>query len=55
MPLDIFIEKTMKGLGTEAEEIYVEEIKAIRDNPGSGEHALFNAFNESLAANPIPV
>lgn len=55
MPLDIFIEKTMKGLGTESEEIYVEEIKAIRDNPGSGEHALFNAFNESLASNPIPV
>ncbi|ANL31884.1 short-chain dehydrogenase/reductase SDR family protein (plasmid) [Rhizobium phaseoli] len=55
MPLDSFIEKTMKGLGTEAEEIYVEEIKAIRDNPGSGEHALFNAFNESLVANPIPV
>ncbi|MGP4669526.1 SDR family oxidoreductase [Agrobacterium pusense] len=55
MPLDKFIEQTMKGLGTESEEIYVEEIKAIRDNPGSGEHALFNAFNESLASNPIPV
>ncbi|NNU63474.1 SDR family oxidoreductase [Ochrobactrum soli] len=55
MPLDIFIEKTMKALGTEAEEIYVEEIKEIRDNPGSGEHALFNAFNESLVSNPIPV
>jgi uncharacterized oxidoreductase len=55
MPLDLFIEKTMKGLSTESEEIYVEEIRAIRDNPGSGEHVLFNAFNESLAANPIPV
>jgi uncharacterized oxidoreductase len=55
MPLDLFIEKTMKGLSTDSEEIYVEEIRAIRDNPGSGEHVLFNAFNESLAANPIPV
>ncbi|AYD03002.1 SDR family NAD(P)-dependent oxidoreductase [Neorhizobium sp. NCHU2750] len=55
MPLDIFIEKTMAGLATEAEEVVVEEIRAIRDNPGSGEHALINAFNESLISNPIPV
>lgn len=54
MPLDIFIEKTMAGLATDAEEVIVEEIRAIRDNPGSGEHALVNAFNQSLVDNPIP-
>lgn len=55
MPLDAFISKTMAGLATDAEEVIVEEIRALRDNPGSGEHALFNAFNQSIVANPIPV
>jgi len=55
MPLDIYIEKTMAGLATEAEEVIVDEIRAIRDNPGSGEHKLINDFNASLIANPIPV
>jgi uncharacterized oxidoreductase len=55
MPLDIFIEKTMAGLATEAEEVIVDEIKALRDNPGSGEHALVHGFNLELVANPIPV
>jgi uncharacterized oxidoreductase len=55
MPLDIFIEKTMAGLATDAEEVIVEEIKTLRDNPGSNEHALINAFNQSLVDNPIPV
>ncbi len=47
--------KTMAGLATDAEEVIVEEIKALRDNPGSNEHALINAFNQSLVDNPIPV
>lgn len=55
MPLDIFIEKTMAGLATEAEEVIVDEIKPLRDNPGSGEHALVHGFNLELVANPIPV
>ncbi|MGO4174924.1 SDR family oxidoreductase [Bosea sp. RAF48] len=55
MPLDIFIEKTMAGLATEAAEVIVDEIKALRDNPGSGEHALVQGFNLELIANPIPV
>lgn len=55
MPLRLFIEKTMAGLATDAEEVVVDEIKAVRDNPGSGEHKLFNAFNLDLIANPIPV
>lgn len=55
MPLDLFVQQTMRLLATDADEIYVEAIQALRDNPGSGEHALFNAFNESIAENPIPV
>ncbi len=55
MPLDIFIAKTMAGLATDAEEVIVDEIRDLRNNPGSGEHALVNAFNEALVANPIPV
>ncbi|MBS7540002.1 SDR family oxidoreductase [Ancylobacter lacus] len=55
MPLDVFIERTMAGLATDAREVFVDEIKALRDNPGSGEHALVDAFNLDLVANPIPV
>jgi uncharacterized oxidoreductase len=55
MPLDIFVEKTLKGLETDIPEVYVEEIAALRDNPGSKEHALVHGFNEALAADPIPV
>lgn len=55
MPLDTFIAKTMKGLETEAPEVFVDEIRALRDNPGLNEHALVNGFNAEIAANPIPV
>lgn len=55
MPLDTFIAETMKGLATDAPEVFVEAIRALRDNPGSGEHALVDGFNAEIAANPIPV
>ena len=55
MPLESFIRETMAGLAGNSEEIVVERIRAIRDNPGAYEHALVNGFNESLVANPIPV
>ena len=55
MPLDAFIAKTMAGLATDAEEVVVEEVSTLRDNPGSGEHALVNGFNAQLVAEPIPV
>ncbi|RIX46860.1 MAG: SDR family NAD(P)-dependent oxidoreductase [Rhodocyclales bacterium GT-UBC] len=54
MPLDAFIAETMAGLASEAEEVIVEAIRPIRANPGPGEHALVNAFNADLLANPIP-
>ena len=54
MPLDAFIAETMTGLGTEAEEVVVEAVRSVRDNPGAREHAMVDAFNASLVANPIP-
>ncbi|ANN67573.1 SDR family oxidoreductase [Bordetella bronchialis] len=55
MPLDTFIAQTMKGLATDEPEVFVEGIRAMRDNPGLGEHAFVHAFNQSIAENPIPV
>jgi uncharacterized oxidoreductase len=55
MPLPDFVAATMKGLAEGRDEVYVEGIQALRDNPGSGEHAFVNAFNQSLKDNPIPV
>ncbi len=55
MPLDAFIAETMTGLGTEAEEVVVEAVRSVRDNPGANEHAMVDAFNAGLVANPIPV
>lgn len=55
MPLETFIEQTMKGLATDIEEVVVDAALPFRDNPGRGEHALVNGFNASVATNPIPV
>jgi len=54
MPLPDFIAATMRGLESGRDEVYVEQIQALRDNPGSGEHTFVNAFNQSLKENPIP-
>jgi uncharacterized oxidoreductase len=45
----------MSKLGGDAPEVFVDAIQMLRDNPGSGEHAFFDAFNQSLVENPIPV
>lgn len=55
MPLDAFIAETMAKLGGDAPEVFVDAIQMLRDNPGSGEHAFFEGFNQSLVENPIPV
>jgi len=48
MPLDQFISETLDALGTDADEILVEAAKALRANPGPGEHTLVNGFNEQM-------
>lgn len=55
MPLDAFVAETMKRITSETPEVIVDAIRAIRDNPGSGEHALINGFNAEMIAHPIPV
>ncbi len=55
MPLEAFIAETMERLGGDDPEIIVEAIRDMRGNPGPGEHALVDAFNDHLVANPIPV
>jgi uncharacterized oxidoreductase len=45
MPIDKFIEETMKALGTDAEEILVEMALANRNNPGPAEHKFINELN----------
>jgi uncharacterized oxidoreductase len=55
MPLDAFIAEIMTKLASDDEEIVVDAIKEVRANPGAGEHAMVNAFNADMIANPIPV
>ena len=50
MPLKDFIEETLKILGTDAEEILVEQAKPFRNNPGPNESALVTQFNDMMIA-----
>ena len=52
MPLKEFIEETIKALGTDAEEILVEQAKPFRNNPGPNESALVTQFNDTMIAGP---
>jgi uncharacterized oxidoreductase len=52
MPLKDFIEETMKVLGTDAEEILVEQAKPFRNNPGPNESALVTQFNDTMISTP---
>jgi len=45
MPLQQFIDQTMVALGTDAEEVLVENAQAMRANPGPNEHAFVTQFN----------
>jgi uncharacterized oxidoreductase len=55
MPLESFIEQTMAGLATDADEVVVEQAKQLRANPGPNEHAFVNGLNQMLTDNPIPL
>ena len=50
MPLDAFITETMRVLETDSDEVLVEIAKPFRANPGVGEQALVNGFNEQMLA-----
>ena len=50
MPLKEFIEETITVLGTDAQEILVEQAKPFRNNPGPNESALVTQFNDMMIA-----
>jgi uncharacterized oxidoreductase len=50
MPLKAFIDETIAVLGTDAEEILVEQAKPFRNNPGPNESALVTQFNDVMVA-----
>jgi uncharacterized oxidoreductase len=50
IPLKAFIDETIAVLGTDAEEILVEQAKPFRNNPGPNESALVTQFNDVMVA-----
>jgi uncharacterized oxidoreductase len=50
MPLDTFIAGVIEQLGTDANEILVGPAVDMRANPGPGEHAWVNEFNDMFLA-----
>ena len=49
MPLAEFIEETMRVLGTDEDEVLVERVKMLRNNPGPNEGEFVNKFNDMMA------
>ena len=49
MPLQEFIDETMKVLGTDSDEVLVERVKMLRNNVGPNESAFVNQFNDMLS------
>ncbi len=53
MPLDKFIAETMSLLGTDADEISVENVKYLRNAAATGnEAAFFKKFNDAMSQTP---
>jgi uncharacterized oxidoreductase len=52
MLLASFIDETMKVLGTDADEVLVEEAKVFRNNPGPNEGIFVNQLNNMMFEPP---
>ncbi|MGQ3480859.1 SDR family oxidoreductase [Paenibacillus sp. TY11] len=52
MPLDSFIDATIKILGTDTDEVLVEEAKMFRNNPGLNEGIFVTQLNDTLKSEP---
>jgi len=50
MPLAAFIEEAVTVLGTDAEEVMVERVKMLRNNPGPNEFVFVAQFNAMIAS-----
>lgn len=49
MPLKDFIAETIQVLGTDADEVLVERVNMLRNNPGPNEHAFVNQLNDMMS------
>jgi uncharacterized oxidoreductase len=52
MPLGDFIAETIQVLGTDADEVLVDRVKMLRNNPGPNEGAFVDKFNDMMAQQP---
>ena len=50
MPLAEFIEETLRVLGTDADEVLVERVMMLRNNPGPHEAEFVTKFNAMISA-----
>jgi uncharacterized oxidoreductase len=50
MPLKDFIEQTIAALGTDADEVLVENVMPLRNNAGPKEYAFVDQFNAMMSA-----
>ncbi|WP_144630547.1 SDR family oxidoreductase [Bordetella genomosp. 13] len=55
MPLEAFIAETMDKLADAQTEVLVDAVQIMRANPGPGEHAFVEQFNQMLVDEPIPI
>lgn len=49
MPLADFIKETIEVLGTDADEVLVQRVMMLRNNPGPNEAEFVNKFNDMMA------
>ncbi len=49
MPLADFIQETIEVLGTDADEVLVQRVMMLRNNPGPNEAEFVNKFNDMMA------
>ncbi|MDY8021990.1 SDR family oxidoreductase [Paenibacillus polymyxa] len=52
MPLDSFIDATIKVLGTDTDEVLVKEAKMFRNNPGPNEGVFVTQLNDTMNSEP---
>ncbi|MEJ3718136.1 SDR family NAD(P)-dependent oxidoreductase [Paenibacillus polymyxa] len=52
MPLDSFIDATIKILGKDTDEVLVEEAKMFRNNPGPNEGVFVTQLNDTMNSEP---
>jgi len=52
MPLSSFIDATLKLLGTDTDEVLVEEAKVFRNNPGPNEGVFLTQLNDAMQSEP---